>query len=149
MTTTGNKICLTIAIFGNKQWLLSLDMKTKLVQHVPRINLSNFNFWNLILNFQIFKFLLVPSFCLTFRHFLYWSSRIKLHSLTWAILVVWCIIFSAHLLLSTVFTVFCIDLLQKSCKVWHGQFCQTLAKVVLSNSFVDIVNITNSVTEFC
>ena len=26
-----------IAIFGYKQWLLSLDMKTKVVQHVPRI----------------------------------------------------------------------------------------------------------------
>ena len=31
-----------IAIFGYKQWLLSLDMKTKIVQHVSRINLSNF-----------------------------------------------------------------------------------------------------------
>ena len=27
----------TIAIFGYKQRLLSLDMKTKVVQHVPRI----------------------------------------------------------------------------------------------------------------
>ena len=33
-----------IAIFGYKQRLLSLDMKIKLVQHVPRINLSHFNF---------------------------------------------------------------------------------------------------------
>ena len=33
-----------IAIFGNKQRLLSIEMKTKLVQHVPRINLSHFNF---------------------------------------------------------------------------------------------------------
>ena len=39
----------SIAIFGYKQWLLSLDMKTKVVQHVPRINLSYFKF-------QIFKF---------------------------------------------------------------------------------------------
>ena len=29
----------TIAIFGNKQRLMSIDMKTKVVQHVPRINL--------------------------------------------------------------------------------------------------------------
>ena len=27
----------SIAIFSYNQWLLSLDMKTKLVQHVPRI----------------------------------------------------------------------------------------------------------------
>ena len=27
----------TIAIFGNKQCLLSINMKTKVVQHVPRI----------------------------------------------------------------------------------------------------------------
>ena len=33
-----------IAIFGYKQRLLSIDMKTKVVQHVPRINLSHFNF---------------------------------------------------------------------------------------------------------
>ena len=57
----------SIAIFGNKQWLLSIDMKTKVVQHVPRILI--FEFWILNLNFQIFKFFLVPSFCLTFRHF--------------------------------------------------------------------------------
>ena len=35
----------TIAIFGYKQWLLSLDMKTKIVQHVPRINIS---IWHVI-----------------------------------------------------------------------------------------------------
>ena len=34
----------SIDIFGYKQRLLSLDMKTKVVQHVPRINLSHFNF---------------------------------------------------------------------------------------------------------
>ena len=34
----------TIAIFTYKQRLLSLDMKTKVVQHVLRINLSHFNF---------------------------------------------------------------------------------------------------------
>ena len=55
----------SIAIFGYKQRLLSLDMKTKIVQHVSRINLSHFKFWILNLNFQIFNFFLVPSFCLT------------------------------------------------------------------------------------
>ena len=38
-----------LQFFPNKQWLLSIDMKTKVVQHVPRINLSYFKF-------QIFKF---------------------------------------------------------------------------------------------
>ena len=33
----------SIAIFGCKQRLLRIDMKTKVVQHVPRINLSHFN----------------------------------------------------------------------------------------------------------
>ena len=33
-----------IDIFNFKQRLLSLDMKTKVVQHVPRINLSHLNF---------------------------------------------------------------------------------------------------------
>ena len=77
------RVCMrkkSIDIFNYKQWLLSIDMKTKVVQHVPRINLSHFKFWILNLNFQIFKFkffnfqifiifFLVPSFCLTFRHF--------------------------------------------------------------------------------
>ena len=40
-----------IAIFTYKQWLLSIDVKTEVVQHVPRINLSHFNFWILNLNF--------------------------------------------------------------------------------------------------
>ena len=45
----------TIDIF-NKQCLLSIGMKTKVVQHVPRItNLTH----------------MVPSFCQTFRHFLH------------------------------------------------------------------------------
>ena len=35
----------SIAIFSYKQWLLSLDMKTKIVQHVSRIYLSHFKFW--------------------------------------------------------------------------------------------------------
>ena len=34
----------SIAIFAYKQRLLSIEMKTKVVQHVPRINLSRFNF---------------------------------------------------------------------------------------------------------
>ena len=41
----------SIAIFGKKQRLLSIDMKTKVVQHVPRIifNVSKFS------NFQVFQ----------------------------------------------------------------------------------------------
>ena len=31
----------SIAIFGYKQRLMSMDMKTKLVQHVPTIQLDN------------------------------------------------------------------------------------------------------------
>ena len=50
----------SIAIFGYKQWLLSLDMKTKVVQHVPRINLSYFKF-------QIFKFSHFFKFSIFFR----------------------------------------------------------------------------------
>ena len=45
----------TIAIFTYKQWLLSIDMKTKVVQHVPRINISNFNF-------ELFQFSWFPLF---------------------------------------------------------------------------------------
>ena len=30
----------TIAIFGYKQQLLSMDMKTKVFQYIPRINIS-------------------------------------------------------------------------------------------------------------
>ena len=59
----------SIDIFNFKQRLLSLYMKTKVVQHVPRISLSHFDFWISNLNFKIFNFSLVPSFCLTFRHF--------------------------------------------------------------------------------
>ena len=45
-----------IANFAYNQWVYSLDMKTKVDQHVPRINLSHFNFWILNLNFQISNF---------------------------------------------------------------------------------------------
>ena len=51
-----------IGIFTYKQRRLSMDMKTKIVQHVSKINLSHFKFSN-------FQFFLVPSFCLTFRRF--------------------------------------------------------------------------------
>ena len=34
----------SIAIFGNKQQLLSIDMKTKVVQHVSRIIFKVFRF---------------------------------------------------------------------------------------------------------
>ena len=44
-----------IDISTYKQRLLSTDMKTKVVQHVPRIKLENFT---------------DPSACLTFGHFL-------------------------------------------------------------------------------
>ena len=44
-------------------------MKTKVVQHVSRINLSYFKF-QIFKFFQILKKFLVPSSCLTFRHFL-------------------------------------------------------------------------------
>ena len=46
----------SIAIFTYKQRYFSIEMKTKVVQHVPRINLSHFNFWISNLNFLIFKF---------------------------------------------------------------------------------------------
>ena len=66
-----------IGIFTYKQRLLSIDMKTKVVQHVPRIIFKVFKVFKFP-SFQVFKFLkifkflitfLVPSFCLTFRHF--------------------------------------------------------------------------------
>ena len=99
----------SIANFGYKHRLLSLDMKTKLVQHVEsdwmRESESEIareseseNVWGWVLSiemktkvvqhaksdwmrdwmsvrvrkserFQVFKTFLVPSFCLTFRHF--------------------------------------------------------------------------------
>ena len=34
----------TIAIFAYKQRILSIEMKTKIVQHVPKINLRHFKF---------------------------------------------------------------------------------------------------------
>ena len=55
----------SIAIFGNKQRLLSIDMATKVVQHVPGSFFKVLKFSS----FQVFKTFLVPSFCLTFRHF--------------------------------------------------------------------------------
>ena len=54
----------SIAIFGNKQILLSIDMKTKVVQQVPMIKLDNFenleNFENLKIfeNFENFNWVL-------------------------------------------------------------------------------------------
>ena len=63
-------------------------MKTKVVQHVPRINLSYFKF-QIFKFFQILKFSLVPSFCLTFRHFFLLSQlepiRHVLHDQLWAL----------------------------------------------------------------
>ena len=45
----------SIDIFTYKQWLLSLDMKTKVVQHVPRILFNVFKVFKLS-SFQVFKF---------------------------------------------------------------------------------------------
>ena len=50
----GQKI--TIVIFNYKQRLLSIDMKTKVVQHVPRIIFSKFS------NLQVFRFSSFQSF---------------------------------------------------------------------------------------
>ena len=61
----------TIATFGYKQWLLSLDMKTKVVQHVPRINLSHLNFskFQMFQNFKFFKFSNFSNFSNFFQFF--------------------------------------------------------------------------------
>ena len=64
----------TIDIFNFKQRLLSIDMKTKVVQHVPKIKFSGFQF------FKFFKFLitfLVPSTCLDFQTFLICERQTK------------------------------------------------------------------------
>ena len=47
----GSQLKKSIDIFNFKQRLLSLDMKSKVVQHFPKINLSHFNFWIFNLNF--------------------------------------------------------------------------------------------------
>ena len=51
---------------NHKQWLLSIDMKTKVVQHVPVINISTWDMtaWLDISTFQ--QHFLVPSCCSTF-----------------------------------------------------------------------------------
>ena len=46
----------SIAIFGKKQRLLSIDMKTKVVQHVPRI------IFNVFKGYQVFKFQNIPGY---------------------------------------------------------------------------------------
>ena len=53
-----------IDIFIYKQRLLSIDVKTKVV-HVPRIIFNVFK----VFRFSSFESFLVPSACLTFRHF--------------------------------------------------------------------------------
>ena len=45
----------SIDIFNFKQRLLSIDMKTKVVQHVPRILFNVFKVFKLS-SFQVFKF---------------------------------------------------------------------------------------------
>ena len=54
----------SIDIFTYKHWLLGIDMKTKVVQHVPRIIFHVFKVFKCS-SFQVFKTFLVPSFCLT------------------------------------------------------------------------------------
>ena len=44
----------SIAIFGKKQRLLSIDMKTKVVQHVPRIIFNVFKVFEFS-GFQVFQ----------------------------------------------------------------------------------------------
>ena len=51
-----------IALYLHKQRLLSLDMKTKVVQHVPRINLSYFKFQNFKFLKFFFKFSIFSNF---------------------------------------------------------------------------------------
>ena len=54
-----------------REWFLSIDMKTKVVQHVESAWMRD---WKSVRVREFFKFLktfLVPSFCLTFRHFFY------------------------------------------------------------------------------
>ena len=63
----------SIDIFNFKQRLLSLDMKTKVVQHFPRINLSHFNFWILNLKFKIFIFFWFPAFVWLSDIFIFFS----------------------------------------------------------------------------
>ena len=48
------------AILSNKQWLLSIDMKTKVVQHVPGVNIFIF-FWKLYPNGRLWFEKLYPS----------------------------------------------------------------------------------------
>ena len=55
-----------IVISNYNQWLLGIDMKTKVVQHVPRI----------IFMFSMFSSFQVPSACLTFRIFLFIFSLV-------------------------------------------------------------------------
>ena len=50
-----------IAIFSNKQRLLSIDMKTKVVQHVPMIIFNVFKVFEFS-SLQVFRFSGFPSF---------------------------------------------------------------------------------------
>ena len=55
-------------IFTYKLRISSIDMKTKVVWHVPKIIFKVFQSFQVFDNIQTLGFL-VPSFCLTFRHF--------------------------------------------------------------------------------
>ena len=56
-----------------KQWLLSIEMKTKVAQHVEREWLNE---WESEWMSERERVLLVPSFCMTFRHLhLLWPVR--------------------------------------------------------------------------
>ena len=58
----------------DKQTLLSLQMKTKVVQHVSRITLSHLNFWILNLIFKFSNFSWFPAFVWLSDFFFDWSN---------------------------------------------------------------------------
>ena len=51
----------SIAIFGYKQWLLSIDMKTKVFQHFSRIIFNVFKILKFSSCFQVFKVFRFPA----------------------------------------------------------------------------------------